>query len=369
MKRIFLLLPVFLMASLYAQEDSIGESLEKMYENDEFEEIITYADKSDEYSPKSLTLIGKSFFHLENDQQALDFFNRSIEIDEENSEAHYYRGMVKLYGKDTESALLDVMKALAIQPNSGIYLSGLGNIQFIRGDYDEAKKAYMMAIELEDVPFSTWMSLGNLFSDEGDYEKELNIYYIAKDLIRKDEQLSQLWFKIGITEFSNGSMEKSQFAFEEVLNIYSDDGLAKEKIIQTFYQLEDYSTADLYRQELYNDFKNSKNQESMKDGFFFDQFQYKNFKVTAFERFQEGVSSQNYPKHIFYVKDKKDSTVMTVQSEYSSNSKEKGQKQFSITFQFGNKQENTGNGFDEMNDYPWLKNIVLKIIDDNLIAR
>lgn len=369
MKKIFLLLPVFLMVNLFAQEDSIGESLEKMYENKEFEEIITYAYNSNEYSSKSLTLIGKSFFHLQDDQQALDFFNRSIEMDEENSDAHYYRGMLKLYSNDADGALLDVMKALAIHPDSGIYLSGLGDIQFIRGDNDEAKKAYLMATELDDVPHSTWMSLGNLFSDEGNYEKELSIYYIAKDLITEDEPLSQLWFKIGLTEFAHGSMEKAQFAFDEVLNLNPNDGLAKEKIIQTFYQLEDYSTADMYRQELYDDFKNSKIHESMKDGFFFDQFTYKNYNIMALERFQEGVSSQNYPKHIFYVKDKKDSTVLTVQSEYSSNSKEKGFKKFSITYQYGDKKENTGNGFDELKDYPWLKNVVLKIIEENLTTR
>lgn len=62
MKRIIIFICLGFYGILSAQRDQIEINLEKMFENRQLEEITLHADRSEDYTAKSLYYIGRSFF-------------------------------------------------------------------------------------------------------------------------------------------------------------------------------------------------------------------------------------------------------------------------------------------------------------------
>ncbi|MFN3755585.1 MAG: tetratricopeptide repeat protein [Flavobacterium sp.] len=337
-----------------------------MFENRQLEEITLHADRSDDYTAKSLYFIGRSFFLIDEDKKALEFLNRSINIDDQFPEAYFYRGIVKMYLEDSNGALNDVQKALSKNPNSGLFLSGLGDIYSDRGETEMAKVAFLQSIQFEDVPDSSWMMLGQIYVEEGNFEQAIALYNTAKNQIENTNTLLRLWFNVGLIESLHGSNKNAIEAFEKVLELNPSDHHAMSKLIQCFYKQKTFELAIPFREKLYADYKSNKLPDHMKDGFFFDQFEHGDYRVMAFERFQEGHSSSIYFKHIFYITDAEGDVVMTVQSEYSPISKELGGTNFLICFTKGNSRGNSGIGFNEMNDYNWFKDFAMNMVDKQL---
>jgi hypothetical protein len=82
-----------------------------MFEYRQLEEIILHADRSEDYTAKSLYYIGRSFFLVVEDDKALEFLNFSITKNDQDPEAFFYRGIVKMYLEDSNGSLSDVQKA------------------------------------------------------------------------------------------------------------------------------------------------------------------------------------------------------------------------------------------------------------------
>lgn len=271
-----------------------------------------------------------------------------------------------MYLEDSNGSLSNVQKALSMNPNNGLFLSGLGDIYADRGEIEMAKAAFLQSIQFEDVPDSSWMMLGQIYAEEGNFEQSIALYNNAKCQIENIDALTRLWFNVGLIESLHGTNENAIEAFERVLELSPLDHHAMSKLIQCFYRQKTYELAIPLREKLYIEHKSDKLPDHMKDGFFFDQFDHGKYSIMAFERFQEGHSSDIYFKHIFYVIDEEGDVIMTVQSEYSPISKELSETHFLICFSKGNNRGNSGVGFDEMIDYGWFKDFAMKIVDKQL---
>jgi hypothetical protein len=94
MKKTFLFTWLIFYGILSAQHDPIELNLEKMFEYRQLEEIILHADRSEDYTAKSLYYIGRSFFLVDEDDKALEFLNFSITKNDQDPEAFFYRGIV-----------------------------------------------------------------------------------------------------------------------------------------------------------------------------------------------------------------------------------------------------------------------------------
>jgi tetratricopeptide (TPR) repeat protein len=91
---------------------------------------------------------GVALYRLARDEEAIVEFNRAIELDSEYSRAYYSRGLVYKAMEDYDSALSDFCAAIEIDPKEGDYFYSRG-LLFIEMDrLDEAFDDYVRACDL-----------------------------------------------------------------------------------------------------------------------------------------------------------------------------------------------------------------------------
>ena len=104
----------------------------------------------------------------------------------------------------------------------------------------------------------------------------------------------------------------------------------------------------------------------MKEQFCFDQFDWKNKYIFAYERFAEK-KGKLYYKHIFYVTDKENGkTEFTIQTENSPISVELGGPKYILGMDNNGTHSNFGFGFEENFKYDDLKKEVINILENKI---
>lgn len=122
MKRIFLILitTIFISSSVYAQECS---------------------------TPTECAIIGKKFIEQKEYQNAIECFNKAIEMDENEYFSYAYRAKANYYLKNYEQTIKDANKSIEIKPNSVAY--GMkSSINLLNGNYQETIENSTKALEL-----------------------------------------------------------------------------------------------------------------------------------------------------------------------------------------------------------------------------
>lgn len=83
-----------------------------------------------------------------NYKEALEYFNKSIELDDENGEAYAYRGMTKYHLKELDGAMEDYNQALKLIPDYGEVYDLRGIVKGEKGDSLGACEDWNKAFDL-----------------------------------------------------------------------------------------------------------------------------------------------------------------------------------------------------------------------------
>jgi tetratricopeptide (TPR) repeat protein len=150
------------------------------------------------------------------------------------------------------------------------YMGGAGNDSLKRSarfavkqkDYDKAEFFYMKLLSDADYPLpermETLLELADMHAQNHALIKLAAILENFIDVGKKDSRLPEIYLKLGRTYRILGDLKKSQFAFNQVLNV--SIGFAKEdterieqaalkaklEIVDNFFFLEDYDEAERY---------------------------------------------------------------------------------------------------------------------------
>jgi len=96
--------------------------------------------------------------------------------------------------------------------------------------------------------------------------------------------------------------------------------------------------------------------------FCFDQFEWENYLIQVFERYQNDNKGDLYNKHIFYVVDNSNEIVLSVQTEFSPVSVELGGPKYLLCVNKGDTHHNPGIGFNDDFQYEDLKVEAINLI-------
>ena len=88
--------------------------------------------------------------HAKNASAALSYFQKAIAIDAQRAQPWLYAGVCLTRTGKTGHALTHLNRALAIEPNTILAHSSLGDLHFQTGNHFEAREAYERAIALGD---------------------------------------------------------------------------------------------------------------------------------------------------------------------------------------------------------------------------
>lgn len=153
---------------------------------------------------------------LENYEEAIDYLKKYIPSDEKNKKNKFNELGFSYYKleKATE-AIIEYKNTIALSPNDGIALRGLGNVYYeIEEDYDNAIDFYEKAIKAdEESSRPIYYKLGWLYNDQERYDDAIKILLKAVQYDSEDsgirEELGYAYYQKGEYEFALTQLNKA----------------------------------------------------------------------------------------------------------------------------------------------------------------
>lgn len=330
-----------------------------------FPEVVAFADRSSELSDSSLYRIGRAYFRMDDTLNARMFFDRTIAKNPGYQNAYYFRGILNLYSERYPDGLADVNKAIALDATDADYFYLKGDICWSMGNLDEALEGFKKVTQLKDGSLNAWLSIGEIFSEQGKPEKAAQAFRDALPNVSKDSTLyNRALYNVGATEYLNEQYKQAKDAFEELLKRVPDDYRAMAKLIQVYYAQKNYKATEPFKTKLYQAWKAGVLPDHMENDFCFDQFMWNGKRIFVYERFAE--DEDLYYKHVFYITDAEGKTECQVQTEYSFAIAMSGKK-YTLGMTKGGKHYTYIQFlFEDKPDYDELKKSVLKILDEKV---
>ena len=367
MNKVLLTSIIYFFGLLVYGQEQITEELEKAYMEQKYDQILSnYADQAIDYPAKALYYIGMAYYMKGNDADAIKLMDQSIAKDDSDPDAYYMKGMTYNYMAKFQPAIESFNRAIELDSLNPHYYSGLGDSYISLEDYEQALSAYKTATQQEEQIDRPYAMIPQIYAKLGRTDKALESFYQSKSTVSKesDSYLIAL-YNIGVYEYLNREYENSEAAFQELIGLVPNDYQTLVKLIQVYYGKKEYEKAMPLKEKLYEANKSGILTGNLKEMFCFDQFEWKDKLILAYERYaieDKGL----YYKHIFFVTNDQDETEFTIQTENSVVSVAMGGPKYLLGMDKDGMHFTFNHGFEEDLKYDDLKKTVLKVLDDKI---
>ncbi|AUC75785.1 hypothetical protein CW732_08880 [Olleya sp. Bg11-27] len=369
MKNILLTFIICLLSlSNYAQEQ-ITTELEKAYGKEKYDLIISeHSEKASEYPAKAIYYVGMAYYMKADDNNVLKLMDLSIKKDKTDPDTYFIKGMTLNYMGQFDKAIESFNKAIELDSTNTNYFTGLGDSYISQEKYEKALPAYIAATEKNEPIDRPFTMIPQIYAELNQPEKALEAFYKSKATISKesDSYINAL-YNIGLYELLNKDYNKSEIALKELIELAPNDFHSYAKLIQVYYGKKEYEKAKPLRAKLYRAYEQGVLKDNLKEMFCFDQFDWNDKLIQAFERFavKEG---ELYYKHLFYVVNDKGETEFRIQTENSPISVELGGPKYVLGMDKGGTHSTFRYGFEEDFNYEDLKKTVILVLDEKIKA-
>ena len=210
------------MANLTLPDDQnlneIWDEAQKLYTKGNFrsalqklQSIIPYIN-SEKYYP-FLNLAGLISLRIDDNEKALDYFIKSVNLFDSQSDIHYNLGILYEQKLMYKEAIFHINKSIEINPTDKDVLFNKANILETIGLLKEAQEVLKKLIQM-DYSLDVLNLFGLVMQGLNEYKKSINYFYealkIEKDNIKVLNNLSVVWRKLG-------DYSKSEFYLKEAL--------------------------------------------------------------------------------------------------------------------------------------------------------
>jgi len=114
--------------------------------------------------------------------QALEEFQKAVEINPNNFVAHNNIGIIYRKKGQLENAMEEYRKALRVNPNYPLTYNNIGNIYLDRGQYDTAIEYYSKAVNLDPNKAGFYENLGEAYKKKGMPQESSKYFEKASEL-------------------------------------------------------------------------------------------------------------------------------------------------------------------------------------------
>jgi tetratricopeptide (TPR) repeat protein len=152
-----------------------------------YREAIEGYKQAPQDSPVVLNKIGISYHQMTQLDLARKYYQRSIKLNPQYSEAINNLGTVHYAQKNYRRAIGFYKRALRLTPKSASILSNLGTAHFARKHYKEAFEAYQQALAIDPEIFEHRSTYGVLLQERTVGERAKFHYYLAKVYAKSGE--------------------------------------------------------------------------------------------------------------------------------------------------------------------------------------
>jgi tetratricopeptide (TPR) repeat protein len=152
-----------------------------------------------------------------------------------DAQAHVTLGSSYVRAKLYDQAEEEYKKALIFYSDDSNALSGLGLIQYIRGNYEESRNLFEKAVRLNPQDEYAHRYLGDIYRKSEDFQKALEEY---KKALKLDPEYGEAYFGAGMAYANLNQIPEAIKMWEKLLEYYPNFELAKENIARAKRNLE-----------------------------------------------------------------------------------------------------------------------------------
>ena len=185
-------------------------------------------------NPEALYQLGLKAFNSKNFKQAINYFNKAIQVDPQ--QPHYWLalGLITQAQGKFDEAIGYLCKALELNPNFASAYNQLGTLYQIKGSLDEAAANFRLALKcLPDFP-QAWNNLGSVLNLQGNIDGATAAFGEA---VRLKPDYVLAYNNLGSAYQSQARMEEAEGCYRKSIelqpnDIYAHFGLGHALIVQ-----------------------------------------------------------------------------------------------------------------------------------------
>ena len=216
-----------------------SQTVEELYSSRNYQELIKFADKSEELTKDQLYCVGYAFFQLENDTKAIEMYDKAIAKGLDDDYIYLYKGLSLRYDKQYDKAIENFKLAINRNPKGQKNHTELGNTFYLQSQYDSALTYFYKARALEFELGDPYLKIPSIYHIKENYNKALEEYRISASLInKKDPIYLELLKSIGLLEYTVfKNYENSIKAYSEMVSLEQDNYDLYPKLINVLESL------------------------------------------------------------------------------------------------------------------------------------
>lgn len=225
---------------------SYGQTVTELYNNRDFQELVKFETKADKLTPDELYMVGFAFFQLENDNKAIEFYDKAIAKGLDNGSVYFYKGLSLCYQEKYDEALVDIEISLKKEPTNQEFMNQKGQIYRLKGQEDKALEYFIEATKLPNTYGEPFFWVAYLYHQKQDFKKALEMYYVALEKVpqHNSNYLATLQ-SIGQLEYTyTNDFKKSADAYAQVVALNPKDYDYYPKLIKSYNAGKEYAKAD-----------------------------------------------------------------------------------------------------------------------------
>jgi type IV pilus assembly protein PilF len=164
------------------------------------------------YYMKGVSYLQKKNFELANVE-----FQRSIQTDKKNKNAHFALGYVSATMRKFADAERYYLEALEIDPNFSEAYNALGDVYSRQERWQDALKAFNKALEnkLYTTPHIAYINMARVYMAQKNYEKAIVAYRESKQFANYDSTI----YELGTALFDSGKVKEAISEFREGVSL------------------------------------------------------------------------------------------------------------------------------------------------------
>ncbi len=224
MKKFFIIILIIFSSGIFAQK------IEKLFNEGKFEELTTFEKESSTFTGEELYYLGFAFFRLENDEKAIEYYNKALQKGFDNALVYYHIGLSQMYQKKYDEAVKSINIGLESHPLAEFYFEKI-RIYSIKEDPVSQEKTFLEALQKSGEKDSWYVKIvlfaGGFYYGKKDYKKSEKIY---KDAILSLPKEYELYIKLIKSLNVQNKFSEADSYFEKMRALYEKKELSEDEM-------------------------------------------------------------------------------------------------------------------------------------------
>jgi tetratricopeptide (TPR) repeat protein len=223
-----------------------SQTIEELYKDKKYQKVIDLALKKDSLTSLENYRVGRSYYNLENNDDALKYFDKALEgTCRDTANVHYFKGVVLKDLKEYDKSLISLEKAATMDSTDQYFLTEVGMVYMMKSDFNKAITVLEKAVLVKEENASPYFLLPYSYLLNNDKVKALALFNKYFDNIKKDEyRYSQALTFMSELERDNKNFKRAVELLQELLKINKENYDAIEDLIVTHNRAGDYKQGD-----------------------------------------------------------------------------------------------------------------------------